>query len=306
MKILVISSNLIGDTILSTGIIEHYYSNYPNSKFTFLIGPTAAQIYEHFPGLEKIIIIKKKRFNLHWIEMYLKIRKEKWDFVIDLRSSLLSFFLNTKNKYIFKKNNKLHHIEQLSNFFNFKADKLYIHTNKSENNKVIDNIDSNFKHIVIFPGGNWNPKIWPANKFNLLLKKIITNYRNIKFIIVGSYSERDKYLSKIQEDIDKDLFIDLMGEKLTLTSAYMKKSSLFIGNDSGLMHLSVASNLKTIALFGPTNDKYYGHKNQNCFILRTKENFEYFKKININREKSYMTSIEPNQIFDIIVQNKLL
>ena len=35
----------------------------------------------------------------------------------------------------------------------------------------------------------------------------------------------------------------------------MKKSNLFIGNDSGLMHLSVASNLKTIALFGPTNDK---------------------------------------------------
>ena len=50
-----------------------------------------------------------------------------------------------------------------------------------------------------------------------------------------------------------------MGKSLTVTSAYMNKSNLFIGNDSGLMHLSVASNLRTIALFGPTNDKIYGH-----------------------------------------------
>ena len=48
-----------------------------------------------------------------------------------------------------------------------------------------------------------------------------------------------------------------MGASLTLTSAYMKKSDLFIGNDSGLMHLSAASNLATIGLFGPTNDKIY-------------------------------------------------
>ena len=72
MKILVISSNLIGDTILSTGVIENFYRKYPDAKFTFLIGPTASQIYQHFPGLDKIIKIRKKSFNLHWIEMYMK------------------------------------------------------------------------------------------------------------------------------------------------------------------------------------------------------------------------------------------
>ena len=64
MKILVISSNLIGDTILSTGVIEHFYNIYPSAKFTFLIGPKASQIYQNFPGLEEIIIIKKRKYNL--------------------------------------------------------------------------------------------------------------------------------------------------------------------------------------------------------------------------------------------------
>ena len=57
MRILVISSNLIGDTILSTGVIEHFYTKYPKAKFTFLIGPSASQVYEYFPGLDKIISI---------------------------------------------------------------------------------------------------------------------------------------------------------------------------------------------------------------------------------------------------------
>ena len=97
-----------------------------------------------------------------------------------------------------------------------------------------------------------------------------------------------------------------MGETLTLTSAYMKKSNLFIGNDSGLTHLAVASNLKTISLFGPTNDKIYGHKDANSYIIRTKENYDYFKKLNINVNRSYMLSIKPKQIIDIIFKNKLL
>ena len=86
----------------------------------------------------------------------------------------------------------------------------------------------------------------------------------------------------------------------------MKKSNLFIGNDSGLMHLSVASNLKTIGLFGPTNDKIYGHKNKNSFIIRTKQDYSYFKKNNINQNNSYMHSIKTSDILDLITINKLL
>ena len=93
MKILVISSNLIGDTILSTGVVGHFLKNNPNARFTFIIGPTAGQIYQHFPNLEKIILIKKEKFNSHWLKIYLHSWNIKWDIIVDLRSSLLSFLL---------------------------------------------------------------------------------------------------------------------------------------------------------------------------------------------------------------------
>ena len=54
----------------------------------------------------------------------------------------------------------------------------------------------------------------------------------------------------------------------------MKQSNLFIGNDSGLMHLAVACKLKTIALFGPTNDIIYGPWGKGNIVLRTKEDYK--------------------------------
>ena len=97
-----------------------------------------------------------------------------------------------------------------------------------------------------------------------------------------------------------------MGKSLTLTSAYMKRSNLFIGNDSGLMHLSIASDLPSISLFGPTNDKIYGHISSSSFIIRTKENYDYLKKNSIDDAKSYMLSIEPDEILKLIIKEKLL
>ena len=73
----------------------------------------------------------------------------------------------------------------------------------------------------------------------------------------------------------------------------MKKSNIFIGNDSGLMHLAVANKLKVISLFGPTNDKIYGPYGSNNIVIRTSENFDYFKSLNIDENKSYMNSIKP-------------
>ena len=306
MKILIISSNLIGDTILSTGIVDYFKNNNKNSKFTFIIGPTASQIYKNFPALERIIVIKKRKFNLHWFDMYIKCKKTKWDIIIDLRSSLLSYLLKTKKRFIFKKDKKYHHIDQLNKYFKIQNTSLNIYTNKEEEDIVKKDLSLNNKYVVIFPGGNWTPKIWSSKMYNDLIKKISNKFNNIKFILVGSQSEKDRYYREITKNIDENYFIDLFGKSITLTSAYMKKSNLFIGNDSGLMHLSFASGLKTISLFGPTNDKIYGHSKNDCFVIRTKETFGDFNKMDINPKKSYMNSIESNKVLDLIIENKLL
>ena len=297
MKILFICSNLIGDTILSSGAINYIISQNKEAKLTFVIGPTAAPLLKNYKNIENIIIFKKRKFNLHWIDIFKKTYTTKWDIIVDFRSSALSLLLKNNKKYIFKKHYNIHHIEQLNLSFGFKCSNLFIPTSDDEFNKVNNHLDSSFKHVVIFPGGNWTPKLWSTENYNETMKLLINKYDKIKFILVGSLNEKNKFYNQLIKDIREESIIDLFGYNLTLTSAYMKKSDIFIGNDSGLMHLAVASNLRVISLFGPTNDAVYGPNGDKNIVIRTKENYDYFKSLKINENKSYMSSIKPEIVF---------
>ena len=300
MKILVISSNLIGDNVLSTGVIRYLSRKNPNAKFTFVIGPSAKPIFTNFKSTEKIITVSKKKFNMHWLNILIKCLGEKWDIIIDFRSSLISYFLNHKKKFIFKKNINTNHVEQLSNFFGFDCSDLFIETSKLEDSIAERNISKKNKYFVIFPGGNWKPKVWDIKNYNSLLKKIIFNNKNIKFIIVGSKEEEGFYFNKITKNIESSNIINLFGETLSQTAAYMKRSDLLIGNDSGLSHLASAVKLKSIVLFGPTNDKVYGPFDKNSLVIRTDESYNYFKNLNVDNTKSYMNSISVEKIYNLL------
>ena len=303
MKILVISSNLIGDTILSTGVIRFFNKQNPEAKFTFVIGPSAGPIFKNFKSVEKIITVSKKKLNIHWLEIIYNCYGKKWDVIIDFRSSLLSYLLSHNKKFIFKKKTNINHIQQLSDYFGFDCSELFIATNNEEEQIVKKNISDNFNYFVIFPGGNWKPKIWSVENYNSLMNKILSKNKNIKFILVGSNPEEKIYLNEITKNIDSRYILNLFGSSLTQTAAYMKKSQLFIGNDSGLSHIASASNLKSIVLFGPTNDKIYGPFQKHSQVVRTNESYDYFKSININKTKSYMGSITVEKIYNILQRN---
>ncbi|MDC3270554.1 glycosyltransferase family 9 protein [Alphaproteobacteria bacterium] len=297
MKILFICSNLIGDTILSSGVINHFINQNKEAKLTFVVGPTAASLLKNYKNIENIIIFKKRKLSLHWLDIFKKTYSIRWDIIVDFRSSALSLLLRNNKKYVFKKLHSIHHIKQLNSSFGFDCSKLSIPTSNEEVNKVNNHLDSLYKHVVIFPGGNWTPKLWSAENYNETMKLLIDKYDKIKFIIVGSLQEKNKFYNLLIKDINEDLIIDLFGYNLTLTSAYMKKSDVFIGNDSGLMHLAVASKLRVISLFGPTNDVVYGPHDDKNIVIRTKENYDYFKSLKINENKSYMSSIKPEIVF---------
>ena len=63
---------------------------------------------------------------------------------------------------------------------------------------------------------------------------------------------------------------------LDLLQAYacLKRCSLYVGNDSGLMHLAAASGIPTLALFGPTPDLLYAPWGDYTSVVRTKAGME--------------------------------
>ena len=70
-------------------------------------------------------------------------------------------------------------------------------------------------------------------------------------------------------------FIDLIGKADLLTAyACLKRARLFIGNDSGAMHLAAAAGIPTIGLFGPSDERLYAPWGEHARVVRGPREFD--------------------------------
>ena len=65
MRILFITSNRIGDAVLSTGLLDHLIRTHPASRITVACGTVAAGLFAHMPNLERLIPLEKRPRGLH-------------------------------------------------------------------------------------------------------------------------------------------------------------------------------------------------------------------------------------------------
>ena len=65
---------------------------------------------------------------------------------------------------------------------------------------------------------------------------------------------------------------------LLTTYACLKRVRLFIGNDSGAMHLAAAAGAPTLGLFGPSDDRLYGPWGPNGRALRGPRELELIRR----------------------------
>ena len=79
---------------------------------------------------------------------------------------------------------------------------------------------------------------------------------------------------------ETDRTIDLVGRTELLTAAaVLRRSALFIGNDTGLMHIAAASGLPTLGLFGPSDEQHYGPWGVHTRIARGPRTYEQIRAV---------------------------
>jgi heptosyltransferase III len=54
-----------------------------------------------------------------------------------------------------------------------------------------------------------------------------------------------------------------------------ERAGLFVGNDSGLMHLAAAAGCPTLALFGPTDPRRYAPRGRKASFVQTERTFDF-------------------------------
>lgn len=106
---------------------------------------------------------------------------------------------------------------------------------------------------------------WSAQNFVLLCNLLRERYPTCHLFLIGSKTEAD-YVSNIAQQIGPTPYLHNIAGQTDIPTliGLIQHARLLITNDTGPMHLALASRTKTIALFGPCSPAQYG-QNNNCF-----------------------------------------
>jgi lipopolysaccharide export system permease protein len=292
MRILFITSGSIGDVIISTGLLAHLADTYPSARFTIAVGPAAAPLLEAFPQLDRLIVIRKQPWNKHWLKLWSELTPESFDLAIDLRSSAITYLIRARKRVIFRNHNKLQSkAEQLANLLNLPSPPP---TRLWAGEAAVRNAEALVPHpsfIVIAPKTNSAAKDWPIERFAELAGRLCVP--GSQFVILASAAQQAS-IQPLVKTLPESQVIDLAG-RTDLPTAYalLKRAQLFIGNDSGLLHMAAAAGIPSIGIYGPSNDKTYAPRGPHVTIIKS---HEFAPGEEEKRDNAYMQKISVDEV----------
>ena len=259
MKILFVTSNRLGDAVLSTGLLDHLIRACPDAAITVVCGPVAEGVFARMPNRARTIVLRKQSWGRHWLPLWGDVAFHIWDLVVDIRGSALSWLVPTRRRAVFRRVEGPK-ITQLGTILNLSPPPSPVTwTNEADQRRAADLLPTNRPIITLAPTANWGPKIWPADRYAIAFRSVSASLApNAVAVVLGGPGQAERAMAAPLLAALPDA-LDLVGTvSLPEAASVLQRATLFIGNDSGLMHLSAAAGAPTIGLFGPTDAATYG------------------------------------------------
>lgn len=300
--ILFITSTRIGDAVLASGLLRRLIEEIPNASFTIVAGPLAAPLFRDTPGLDALIPLPKEKRGMHWFRLWRRVRHRRWGLIVDMRGSPVARFLRARRRAIRKSlpggQTPVHKVIEAARVLKVEdaPPAPMIFTAPATEAEADALMGTGGPILAIAPSANWGGKMWPAERFAVVAAELLGPDGPMpdgRLMLVGGPDDRWA-AEAVSRVISRDRLIDLVGRTDLLTTfACLKRARLFIGNDSGLMHMAAAAGAPTLGLFGPSDDRLYGPWGRHARALRGPRPFEAFLEIdpNLNQAVCHMLDL---------------
>ncbi|OXE36225.1 MAG: ADP-heptose--LPS heptosyltransferase [Phenylobacterium zucineum] len=287
--ILFISATRIGDAVLSSGLVRRLSQEIPNAEITIVAGPAAAGLYKDMPSLKAVILFEKARNGRHWFHLWRQVRKTRWGLVVDMRGSALSGFLNRRRRAVFKRGlgPPVHKVIEAARVLDLENDvpAPFLFTSAETEALAAELTLGEGPILALAPAANWVGKTWPLERFAQAAIRLLDEGGPLhggRIMVLGG-PEDIGVVSALRHVVPMDRFIDLVG-KVDLLTAYacLKRARIFVGNDSGLMHMAAAAGIPTLGLFGPSDEALYSPWGDMTRVVRGPRDYPTIRAVDPN------------------------
>jgi ADP-heptose:LPS heptosyltransferase len=280
MRLLFVTSTRIGDAVLSTGLLNHLIERHPGVRVTIVCGAPAAPLFTAVPELERIFVLHKKPLSLHWLAMWAGCWSRYWDLLVDLRNAPLTYFLAAGQRWCMgRPDDSVHRVVGLARVLGLAGEPPapHIWIGEKHRERASRLLANGPPVLAVAPTANWPAKTWPAERFAELVSRLTQRsgvLPEARVAVFGHGEERGAALP-VLKSVPADRRIDLVG-RISLLDVYacLERCNLFVGNDSGLMHLAAAAGVPTLGLFGPSREELYGPWGSSCAVARPPVSYE--------------------------------
>lgn len=291
----------LGNLLLITPLVQEVETLFPNSKIDlFVKGGLAPIIYQNYENVDRIISLPGKPFKdlTKYLKTWASLKKYQYDLVINIDPNsssgrLSTQFINAKYKFFGdtpedfpnQKEDQLHFAKRpIYNFRNFLASLGF-----PKNDNAIPPLNLKLSAAELAAGKNILAGLVINDKKTICLFTFATGEKR------HSVSWWEKTYANLQERYSNYNFIEILPKEnvsqlsfkipsfyskdIREIGAVMANTSLFIGADSGMMHLASASKVPTLGLFSVTKtEKYTPYGKKSLAVITTEISDEEFLK----------------------------
>ncbi len=300
-RILVVKLDHLGDVLLATPVFSNLRQAYPNAELHALTGVWSRVILENHPDVNKVLTYNSPAFCRYdqptsfkgTFQLYRQIRQQKYDLLVELRGdwrfawfALLRVTPRRLSRASLQIANKLR-LAQFSGKHETvrNLDVLervgiptpiqnttFSVTNEDEkwasNFLVGQQIRTDRPLIAIHPGSPIRLKRWHPDRYAELSDWLIAQKR-AEILFVGVKDEI-LIITEIQ-GMMQGKSTNIAGKtSIPQLASILHKCTVFIGNDSGPMHIAASVGTQTLGLYGPGDPERFGPVGHKCQTIRKK------------------------------------
>jgi heptosyltransferase-2 len=328
--ILIRGTNWVGDALMTTPAVAAIRGNFPKARISMLVVPWVMDVFAHNPHIDEVIPyfregrhkgiqgkrvlvreLRERRFDLAiLLQNAFEAALLSWaariprraGYNTDLRGLLLTHVVGMRPEY--KKVHQTQYYLTMLRGLGLEAPDggLFLHVPEAYTTRI-NSLIKKYGYegrplVVLAPGATYgSAKMWPGKRYGLLAKAMARRW-GAALVVLGSDREKEVGES-IVEIVGKDAAMNLCGATgLLEAAAWIRRASLFISNDSGLMHVAAALSRPQLAIFGPTDRTTTGPLNSKAEMIYHETSCAPCLKVHCPLDHRCMESITVDEVFE--------